>query len=343
MALSVKTNPLPYLLRRARQMGYYAEAASASEWQLALDCGFDKRHIVYNGPLKSRDTFLDAVASGALVNIDTFRELQWLDLLPHSGRYAVGLRLNVNLSQLSPSDQSHPGDDSRFGFCDTDGDLDAALAALAAMPHVSLERLHLHRASRTRHPRVYERLVDHALTLMRRHGIALRQLDVGGGFQAMLPAQPTHSQYAQAIARALARHQLPEPPTVIVEPGLAVVAQAFSFVCSVIDVKHHDGAAYVTTDGSRIDLDPMWRMNHLTCRVRPAHRDAPIVERQIVCGCTCVEHDRLLELRQQPALQPDDQLVFRHMGAYTLTLTPAFMRPRPTVYVSHNGQLTPVS
>ena len=342
-ALSVKTNPLPHLLTRACEMGYLAEVVSADEYELALRCGFAKNRIVYNGPLKSRDTFLDAIEHGALVNLETFREVGWLASLDHRRVHPVGVRLNVNVSAISPDDQNHDEDVSRFGFSAESGELDAVLAAIGEMPHVRFERLHLHRNSRTRSRRFYERLLDYALGLMQARGITLRQIDVGGGFHSMLPAHPTHRQYAETLARVVTRYQPIDTLTLITEPGNAVVNTSFTFVTQVIDVKHHDGACFVTVDGSRIDVDPLFRRNDHTMRIVSSGGTAPVVERQIVGGCTCLEFDRLMELRHQPALRPGDRLALSHAGAYTLTLTPLFTRHWPAVYSYYNGQLTRVS
>lgn len=75
---SVKTNSLPYALKLANEYGCYAEVVSYHEYELALKMGFDQKHIVYNGPMKSKESFLKAVQDGALVNIECWREIEWL-------------------------------------------------------------------------------------------------------------------------------------------------------------------------------------------------------------------------------------------------------------------------
>ena len=101
---SVKTNSLPYCLGVAKEQGCHAEVVSADEYELALLCGYDHAHIIYNGPMKSRETFLDAVTNGSIVNIETHRELEWLKELPKDKVYGIGLRLNINITQVSPDD-----------------------------------------------------------------------------------------------------------------------------------------------------------------------------------------------------------------------------------------------
>ena len=93
---SVKTNSLPYALRQARLHGCMAEVVSHDEYQLARLCGFEPREIIYNGPMKSRETFVEAIQGGAIVNLETKRELEWLAAMPAGRTYNVGIRLNIN-------------------------------------------------------------------------------------------------------------------------------------------------------------------------------------------------------------------------------------------------------
>lgn len=98
---SVKTNSLPYCLSRALEYGCYAEVVSFDEYKLALLCGYPKNQIIYNGPMKSKETFIDAITNGAIVNIETKREINWLDELPQDCNYGIGIRLNVNISNIA--------------------------------------------------------------------------------------------------------------------------------------------------------------------------------------------------------------------------------------------------
>jgi len=338
-SLSVKTNSLPYLLQVAREHGYYAEVVSADEYELALKCGFSKEHIVYNGPMKSRDTFLDAMEHGALVNIETFREIEWLASLNTSKSYSVGIRMNVNISQISHEDENHEEDNSRFGFSTESGDFAVAVRQILEMPHIKLNRLHIHRTSRTRSLRFYERLIDYALTQAERLELKLDHLDIGGGYYGMMHDKPDYHDYSATFKKAVERHRPADSLTIIIEPGNAIVASCFSFVTEVIDVKHHDGASYVTIDGSRIDVDPLFHKTDYFKQFIYAAPNGLEVAKQVVGGCTCLEFDRLMTLENQRALQVGDRIVIERVGAYTLCLTPLFIRYWPAVYASRNGKL----
>jgi len=335
---SVKTNSLPYILKKAKDKGYYAEVVSDDEYELALYCGFDSDHIVFNGPMKSQGVFIDAIKKGSIVNIETFRELEWLSYLPKDIRYKVGLRMNINISSISPADENHVNDDSRFGFSCESGDFDKALSIIKSLPNVDLDCIHIHRTSRTRSVNFYCNLLDYALSEIRKRELTIGKIDIGGGYFGQMPGKPTYMEYADAIYGMTKKHGF-EKSTIIIEPGNAIVASCLSLVASVIDVKQHDDIHYVTIDASRIDIDPFFRKNdYFKEFLFSNNEDIQTVQKQVVGGCTCLEYDRLMELDDSRLLQVGDQIRFNRVGAYTMTLTPLFIRYWPAVYVERDKE-----
>lgn len=104
IAYSVKTNACAYVLSFMKAQGVLAEVVSDDEYMLAGDLGFSPQEIVFNGPIKGKALFLQAVIEGAFVHIDSRRELSWLEELPEGQVYPVGLRVNLDLSPLCPED-----------------------------------------------------------------------------------------------------------------------------------------------------------------------------------------------------------------------------------------------
>lgn len=336
---SVKTNALPYCLNIANAQGCYAEVVSSDEYDLALLCGFHKNHIIYNGPMKSQASFLEAVMSGAIVNIETHRELDWLDDLPKEHQYKIGLRLNVNISRVSPDDADGENDNSRFGFSDETNEFEQAITRIKGMPNVVLSGLHIHRTAHSRSISFYENSIRYACETINKYHLCLDYLDVGGGYFGIFANKPTYQQYADAFKKILSSYGQ-DHLCVIVEPGNALVASCFSFLSEIIDVKHvEDRCYFLTTDGSRNDIDPFYRKTSYMTEII-ADDDAPgmIVEEQIVSGCTCLEYDRLFSLRQSPLLQIGDRILYKNVGAYTMCLSPLFIRYLPVVYVKEDGK-----
>ena len=341
---SVKTNSLPACMKLAGEMGAYAEVVSHDEWELARLCGFDRQHIVYNGPMKSKETFLDAVEHGAIVNIETKRELEWLKELDDqvsdgSKKFQVGIRLNINISHVSPEDADGENDNSRFGFSDETNEFADTVALIAKMPNVELAGLHIHRTAHSRSIRFYKQSIAFACKIIEKYGLKLDYLDVGGGYFGIFPNKPTYQEYSDAFFEVLTSHGL-QDLCVIVEPGNALVASCFAFLSEVIDVKHvEEKLWFATTDGSRNDLDPFFKKSGYLSDVFYDH-ETPVVKEQIVSGCTCLEYDRMFTLTDKPLLSVGDRIYYRNVGAYTMCLSPMFIRYIPNIYLKDKGDYT---
>ena len=259
--------------------------------------------------------------------------MQWLSDIPEDRIYTAGLRLNINISHISPEDADSDDDNSRFGFSDESEEFAEALSLIQSKPNIRLSGLHIHRTAHSRSPRFYERSVAYAASVIRKYNLNLDYLDVGGGYFGIFPNKPTFADYAEAFFRPLAAVGL-ENLKIIVEPGNALTASAFKFLSEVIDVKRVDPhTRFVTTDGSRNDVDPFFhKTDYLKEIIFQKNDDRPIEPKQIIGGCTCLEYDRLFTLTEFPRLEVGDRILYNNVGAYTMTLTPQFIRLWPRVY-----------
>ena len=124
-----------------------------------------------------------------------------------------------------------------------------------------------------------------------------------------------------------------KPSLTIMRSVVIAYSSCFAFLSEVIDVKHvEDKLWFVTTDGSRNDLDPFFKksgyLNEIIYK-----QEKSIVDQQIVSGCTCLEYDRMFTLENKPLLSVGDRIYFRNVGAYTMCLSPMFIRYIPTIYM----------
>ena len=329
---SVKTNSLPYTMKLAKELDCMAEVVSHDEYELACLCGFPHSRIIYNGPMKSKETFLEAIKGNAVVNIETKRELEWLKDLPADGKFNIGIRLNINISNISMEDAGGEDDNSRFGFSDENDELYKALRYIDTLTNITVAGLHIHRTTHSRSPRFYDRSIEYAASIINKYSLSLKYLDIGGGYFGIFKNKPTFQDYAESFHKSLKRHGL-DGLRIIIEPGNALAASSFKFLTEVIDVKQVDAKTrFVTTDGSRNDIDPFFRKNDYIKDILLRDQDRPNEPLQIVAGCTCLEYDRLFTLIDQRRLEVGDRILYHNVGAYTMTLSPQFIRLWPRVY-----------
>lgn len=336
---SYKTNALPWVIRHFDRLGCYAEVVSEEEYSLAKAIGVSRERMIYNGPIKTKETFLEAIENGCIVNIDSNREIDWLEELPPEKR-AVGIRVNFDIEGMCPGQSQCPQEGGRFGFCYENGDLARVISALGEKK-TRIAGVHLHTSSKSRGLDIYRAIAQTACQLQQEFHFELDYVDVGGGFFGGLPTKPQFEEYLALMARILSTQFDRNRTKLILEPGMALIGAPVQYVTTVIDVKDTQFSRFVVTDGSRTNIDPLMTKSSYF-HTFETEGDRSAVHRQIICGYTCMEHDRLFEAVDEPELLPGDRIVYDKVGAYTMCLTPLFIRYFPDVYVRNNGTVRKV-
>ena len=107
---------------------------------------------------------------------------------------------------------------------------------------------------------------------------------------------------------------------------------------TVLDVKDTNKARIVTTDGCRIHIDPQWFRTRYFYSLRTDSVET-FEGKQIVCGYTCMDHDRIMEIENEKKLEVGDEIVYHRVGAYTVTFGGMFIKFLPEVYVGCKGKV----
>ncbi len=327
---SYKTNSLPWIIRHFDRCGCYAEVVSGDEYRLAEKIGVKKGKIIYNGPVKTKKTFQNALRDGCYVNIDSRRELDWLFEMP-SAEYRVGIRVNFDLEKRAPGHSQTQNEGGRFGFCYENGELGNVISQMREHS-VAVSGLHLHTGSVTRGLEVYRAIAEVACEIKKKYDLNLSYVDIGGGFFGGLPDKPQFDDYFALVSGILKKEFLPDKTTLIVEPGMSLIGPCVQYVSSVIDVKDTEYHRFVTMDGSRTNIDPLMKKKNYsyTCERNENGKKIPS---QVICGFTCMENDRFFEMQNESEIQVGDRICFDKVGAYTMCLTPLFIQYFPDVYV----------
>ncbi len=336
---SFKTNSLPWVVEEMKKEGFYAEVVSEDEYDLALKHGYT--NIIYNGPVKGKRTFWHALENGAIINLDAKRELAWL---AESGKkdVKVGLRVNINLEALCPGETSSGAEGSRFGFSYETGEFGFALKELADMG-VKLSGIHLHISSKTRSVAIYRALAKVVCKLKEEFDLKLDYIDIGGGYFGGMDDRPKFPDYIKAVREELSGCFSPEETMLIMEPGTSLITPPIEYLTTVVDTKHTYANHLVITDGSRSDIDPLRTKNgyfhqFLYQEDEGEEIDRIIMDKQVICGFTCMENDRLFVAENTKMLTMGDQISYQKVGGYTMCLTPLFIRYFPNVYLEEGGE-----
>lgn len=347
---SYKTNYLPYLCKIVDQHGGYAEVVSRLEYELALKIGVDSKKIIFNGPLKSYEDIQAALDGNSLLNLDSMYEIDYVEKYHEANPekpIKVGIRVNFDLTINNQNPLQNDHQVSRFGFCAETEALKEAISKLKRINNVQIVGLHGHFSTSTRSLEVYKKITQKLCKLAKTFiPDTLMYLDVGGGFYGELPTSmgvsnvPTFDDYAENICSILNKEfSKPKQPTLILEPGISIVANTFKFISKVIDVKKVRNHLFVLIHGSVHNVKPTMHRKNLPMTLIPSPHPNPSDGVYHIVGYTCMEKDYISENVRGTIPMKDDFLIFDQVGAYTIVFNPPFIKERPPIITKHNNKI----
>jgi diaminopimelate decarboxylase len=314
---AVKANDALALLRIAAAEGLGADIVSGGELHKCRAAGIPGARILFSGVGKRPDEIRDALTAGVRsLNVESLGELEAIAVQAGSlGRTApVSVRLNPDVDVDTHEKIATGTAATKFGL-----GFEEALAALERSrddPHLVPVGVSFHLGSQLFDLAPLAAAAALAAELWgaaRSLGIALRDLDVGGGLGVPYEGgeEPDVAAYAAVVSGA-ARELGAE---LLLEPGRWLVAPAGTFLTRVLYVKDVPGRRIAVCDGGMNDL------------IRPTLYDAyhpirvlAVEERPLgavdVVGPVCETGDFFARGRELPLPEPGDLVAVGYAGAY---------------------------
>ncbi|MBS4179131.1 diaminopimelate decarboxylase [Bacillus sp. FJAT-49731] len=346
---SYKTNYIPFLCKELSRLGAYAEVVSRIEYDLAIKLGEDPTRIIFNGPLKSQNDINYALNNESIINLDSIYEVDFVKdyaMKNQNKLIKIGLRVNFDISQNGESSLQEGYKVSRFGICVENGNWEYVLNTLQEIKNIKIVGLHGHFSTKNRCVESY-RTITKKLCALARENISdsLEYIDVGGGIYGEIPKSfnmntPTFEDYAEAICGIMNNEfeGFEKKPSLILEPGMAMVANTFVFIAKVIETKTVRDEKFVLVDGSVHNVKPTMHKKNLPMRIIRENKDIKTRERFNIVGYTCMEKDYLAHEIIAELPQKDDYIIFENVGAYTIVFNPPFIKERPGIIATDNNE-----
>ena len=333
---SYKTNYTPKLCKLVNEKGGYAEVVSEMEYDLAIKIGVDPKMIIVNGPYKTKKALEKFVLGESIVNLDSYVEVELLKEIAqrHSSRQLkVGFRCNFEINDESIS---------RFGFDIENDNFTRMFSQISNIDNIMVEGIHCHFPNRDLKSYDYRtgKILEFAKKLFT---VPPKYIDIGGGFfgkmEESLKAQfstPTveYGEYANLIATkfkvAYQDCNDDEKPTLLLEPGSAIVADTMYFVSKVIDVKEVRGKSIATSSGSKFNMGLLTSVINMPMDVYSGNKAQSQYDDIDIVGFTCIESDCLYK-GYSGWIGVGDYLVFSNVGSYSIVFKPQFIMPNVPV------------
>ncbi len=328
-SLAVKANPVVPILKAAVEAGAGLECASWEEVMLSRAAGCEPAKIVFDSPAKTVEELRFALELGLHLNADNFDELARIGALIEGGLAPagpIGLRINPMVGAGTIATTSVSDADSRFGVA-LEPDRSKIIAAFERYPW--LNALHAHVGSQgvalEQLIRASERLSSLADEIDTRIGARrIEWLDVGGGLPARYDDAaelPSLSAYAAEVSSRLEGRDR----GIVTEFGRAIQANCGFAVSRIEYVKRMQRTRYAVVHlGADFLMRPVyqpqaWRHEVFITDALGNPRTGEDGEWNIA-GPLCFGGDVIARSRVLPEPRPDDYLVVRDVGAYTLSM-----------------------
>lgn len=353
---SIKSCANIHICRLLRQRGAGFDVVSGGELARALEAGGDAAKVVFAGVGKTDAEINQALEAGVgLFNTESEAELENLIAIAAGRGRVVDVALRVN-PDVDPRTHTY----TATGLKETKFGVDLVRARQVFQCHggeraVRLRGIHLHIGSPVNSVDPYVEAIRKGLGLiddLRRGGLMIDTLDIGGGFGAHYKAAeaPPAVEYAKAIVPLLAGRGL----RIIMEPGRSIAANAGILLTRVLYVKRSGDRVFVIVDAGMNDLirPVLYDAYHLIWPVRPppglepagrvlpaddlaedlrrAEPALPDLTPVDVVGPVCESGDFLAKDRPLPPLARGDLLAVFSAGAYGMAMASNYnSRPRP--------------
>ncbi|MFG2284790.1 diaminopimelate decarboxylase [Streptomyces sp. NPDC048595] len=339
------------LVHWVREEGLGLDVCSAGELELAVTTGFPPERIVLHGNAKSPADLQTALRLGVgRIVIDSTSEIARLAAaVPAGSRQKVLVRVVPGIAAGGHAKIRTGTDDQKFGLSIADGSAQHAITRVLAQPRLQLVGLHCHLGSQITTAKPYlsavRRLVGLLARVREQHGVALPELDLGGGHGiAYRPGEPVLDPAALGakvraeLASSCAAAGLPVP-RLAVEPGRAIVGPAGVVLYRVLSVKRTGAHTFVAVDGGMSDnpRPALYGVRYAPRLVGRGSLAAP--EPVTVVGRHCEAGDVLAtDVRLPGDVRPGDLLAVPVAGAYHLSMASGYnLVGRPPVIAVADG------
>lgn len=330
---AMKANGNLAVLRLLAGLGAGADVVSEGELRRALAAGIAPEKIVFSGVGKTDAEMEAALRSGILqINCESASEVRSLSrIAARLGLTAsVALRINPDVDAGTLDQISTGRKTDKFGVAWTEAP--ALFHEAAGLPGLSMEGIAVHIGSQLGDLDPYRRAFGRVAELARMleaDGIAIRRLDLGGGFgiryrdETPLPL----AGYARVVEEEVGGLGC----ELVVEPGRRLVGPAGVLLARVVAVKETPARRFVIVDAGMNDLvrPMMYGAWHDILPLAAPPEGAEYRPADVV-GPVCETTDKFADERLLPPLEAGDLVAFCEAGAYGAVMASTY-NGRPLV------------
>lgn len=343
-----------YMCNIIDEEGLYLDVVSGGELFTAYKANFPMKKILFHGNNKT----IDEIKMGVELNVgvfvvDNFYELDILENFCKERNMIQDIYFRV-----TPGIDAHTHKyirtgqiDSKFGFALTNGDFYMAVERLKEYKNVKLIGIHAHIGSQIFEVDPYEEEVDVMFNLVKKlkddYDIEIKEVDFGGGIGVYYTKEDKPRSIQEFCEKIINKcnekcKQLNiNMPTLILEPGRSLVANAGSTLYSIGSIKEiKDVRTYVSVDGGMTDnIRPSLYQAGYECAIVNKMNNEKPEHKVTIAGKCCESGDILISNTSIFDIESKDILITTSTGAYGYSMASNYNKipKNPVVFVANGN------
>ena len=344
-----------YMCKLVCEEGLCLDVVSGGELYTAYKAGMPMENILFHGNNKTVDEVKLGIELGAgRFVVDNFYELDLIEkfCLENNKTQKIYFRVTPGIDAHTHKYIRTRQIDSKFGFALINGDFYKAVEKVKQYKNIELVGIHAHIGSQIFEIKPFLDEVEIMLKLLKEvnennDDINLTEVDLGGGIGVYYTEEDkpkTISEFCEAIinkADEVCEELNIKRPTLLIEPGRSLVANAGSTIYTVGSIKEIKNVrTYVSVDGGMTDnIRPSLYQADYECGIVNKINKTGHNHKVTIAGKCCESGDILISDTEIGDINSGDILITTTTGAYGYSMASNYNKiPKNPVVFVQNGE-----
>ena len=344
-----------YMCKLVCEEGLCLDVVSGGELYTAYKAGMPMENILFHGNNKTVDEVKLGIELGVgRFVVDNFYELDLIEkfCLENNKTQKIYFRVTPGIDAHTHKYIRTGQIDSKFGFALINGDFYKAVEKVKQYKNIELVGIHAHIGSQIFEIKPFLDEVEIMLKLLKEvnennDDINLTEVDLGGGIGVYYTEEDkpkTISEFCEAIinkADEVCEELNIKRPTLLIEPGRSLVANAGSTIYTVGSIKEIKNVrTYVSVDGGMTDnIRPSLYQADYECGIVNKINKTGHNHKVTIAGKCCESGDILISDTEIGDINSGDILITTTTGAYGYSMASNYTKiPKNPVVFVQNGE-----
>ena len=344
-----------YMCKLVCEEGLCLDVVSGGELYTAYKAGMPMENILFHGNNKTVDEVKLGIELGVgRFVVDNFYELDLIEkfCLENNKTQKIYFRVTPGIDAHTHKYIRTGQIDSKFGFALINGDFYKAVEKVKQYKNIELVGIHAHIGSQIFEIKPFLDEVEIMLKLLKEVNennvnINLTEVDLGGGIGVYYTEEDkpkTISEFCEAIinkADEVCEELNIKRPTLLIEPGRSLVANAGSTIYTVGSIKEIKNVrTYVSVDGGMTDnIRPSLYQADYECGIVNKINKTGHNHKVTIAGKCCESGDILISDTEIGDINSGDILITTTTGAYGYSMASNYNKiPKNPVVFVQNGE-----